>query len=163
MKLQLKPIRRRTPPSLPIDDGPHEEGDGDGEDTGPEGGGGEGENGGGTGEGEGQGGTGIRGGGQVRVKEVGISRVRILSIDGENCYRISFRADSDGVARLELGEAGDSSTIPRGDIRVVADDSSLDHVRLIKGERKHLDVTADAPIGDRAWRIRAVLSEDDHQ
>lgn len=169
VKLQLKPIRRRTPPSLPIDDGSSEEGDGDGEDTGTEGGGGEGENGGGgngggAGEGDGQGGTGIRGGGQVRVKEVGISRVRILSIEGrENCYRISFRADDNGVARLELGEAGDSSTIPRDDIRAVADDASLDRVQLIKGERKHLDVTADAPIGNRAWRIRAVLSEDGHQ
>ena len=121
------------------------------------------EGGGGTGgpsEGEGQGGTGGRGGRKPRVRGVPISGVRLLSIPGqENCYRLSFRSDGSGVARLELEEAGDSTTIQRGDIRAVADNVSLDHVPLSVGEKTTVDITADGPIGERAWRLRAVTHD----
>ena len=159
--LTLKPVRRPAP-SLPQDEEhPNGDGDGDGEDVGGAGGAGTGTNGGeggtgGPGEGEGQGGTGGRGGGR-RKRGVPISGVRILSIeDSENCYRLSFRAEGGGVARLELEEAGDSTTIGRDDVRAVSDTVSLDSIPLVKGERMELDITADAPIGDRAWRLSAV-------
>ena len=106
------------------------------------------------------GGTGGRGGRKPRVRGVPISGVRILPIPGqENCYRLSFRSDGSGVARLELEEAGDSTTIQRGDIRAVADNVSLDHVLLSIGEEATVDITADGPIGERAWRLRAVTHD----
>ena len=163
--LSLKPVRRPTPPTLPSSEESNEDGDSDGEDTGGAGGGGTGTNegGGGTGgpgEGEGQGGTGGRGGRQPRVRGVPISGVRILLIPGqENCYQLSFRSGGSGVARLELEEAGDSTTIQRGDIRAVADNVSLDRVSLSEGQRTTVDITADTPIGARAWRLRAVAND----
>ena len=112
------------------------------------------------GEGEGQGGTGSRGGRQPRVRGVPISGVRILSIPGqENCYQLSFRSGDSGVVRLELDEAGDSTTIQRDDIRAVADNVSLDRVSLSEGQRTTVDITADTPIGKRAWRLRAVAND----
>ena len=166
--LSLKPIRRQMPPVLPKDNGSTEDGDGDGENTGSSGGGATGKNGGeggtgGPGEGEGQGGTGSRGG-SSRTKSVPISGVRILPIEGrENCYRLSFRAGANGDAKLKLEEAGDSSAIPRGDVRVVANNAPLDEasIPLTRGERTELEITADSPIGDRAWRLSAGESERD--
>ena len=163
--LTLKPIRHPTPPTLPSNEESNEDGDSDGDDTGGAGGGGTGTNegGGGTGgpgEGEGQGGTGGRGGRQPRVRGVPISGVRILSIPGqENCYQLSFRSGDSGVVRLELDEAGDSTTIQRDDIRAVADNVSLDRVSLSEGQRTTVDITADTPIGKRAWRLRAVAND----
>ena len=163
--LTLKPVRRPTPPSLPSSEELIEDGDSDGDDTGGAGGAGTGTNegGGGTGgpgEGEGEGGTGARGGRQPRVRAVPISGVRILSIPGrDNCYQLSFRAGGTGVARLELEEAGDSTTIQRDDIRAVADDVSLNRVSLSEGQRTAVDITADTPIGERAWRLRAVAND----
>ena len=165
--LALKPIRRPAPPTLPIDEDSNEYGDGDGSDTGGAGGGGtdanQGSEGtGGVGEGEGQGGTGGRGGRRPRESGIPISGVRILSIAGqENCYQLSFRSGGEGVVRLELEEAGDSTTIRRGDIRAVAEGVSLDRVSLHEGRRATVDITADAPIGQRAWRLRAVANGDD--
>ena len=163
--LTLRPVRRPTPPTLPSSEDSNGDGDSDGEDAGGAGGGGTGTNegGGGTGgpgEGEGQGGTGGRGGRQPRVRGVPISGVRILSIPGqENCYQLSFRSGDSGVARLELEEAGDSTTIQRDDIRAVADNVSLDRVSLSEGQRTTVDITADTPISERAWRLRAVAND----
>lgn len=166
--LSLKPIRRQIPPVLPQYEGSTEDGDGDGENTGSFGGGATGENGGGGGtggygEGEGQGGTGSRGG-STKTKSVPISNVRILPIEGrENCYRLSFRAGANGDAILKLEEAGDSSAIPRDDVRAVANNAPLGEasIPLTRGERTELEVTADSPIGDRAWRLSAAESERD--
>ena len=161
VKYALKPVRRPAPRSLPLDDEGAEEGDGDGVDVGGSGGGGAHPNGGhdgtgGSGEGDGQGGSGTRGGGS-RVKGIPLSGVRILSIEGrENCYRLSFRAEADGVVRLVLDEAGDSSAVRRDDVRAAEDTVSLDSVRLAKGERTEVEITADSPIGDRAWRLAAL-------
>ena len=167
VRLTLKPVRRSTRLVLPKEDKEtNEHGYGDGDDTGEVGGGASGSNGGnggtgGPGEGEGKGGTGNHGG-DSKTKSIPISGVRILSIEGrENYYRLSFRAEGEGVARLELEEAGDSSTLRRDDVRVVTDGVSLDRVRLTKGNRTEVDFTADAPIGDRAWRLSAVTSEGD--
>ena len=115
---------------------------------------------GGPGEGEGQGGTGGRGGQQPKVKGIPITSVRILSIPGtENSYQLSFRSGSSGAARLELQEAGDSTTLRRDDIRVATDNLSLEQVILSEGERTTVEITADSPIGERAWRLRAVAVE----
>ena len=162
MTLALRPVRRPAPPTLPADEESNQDGDSDGDDIGGAGGGGtgtnEGEEGtGGSGEGEGQGGTGGRGGGQSKVRAVPITGVRILAIPGkENCYQLSFRSGSSVLARLELEEAGDSTTIKRDDIRPVSDDFSLDQVSLSEGQRTTVDITADSPLGERAWRLRAV-------
>ena len=164
--IKLKPIRLSVPPGLPDDDSAEDaEGDGD-DDAGHAGGGGteddSGEGGdGGTGEGEGKGGTGGAGG-TVQRKSVPVSGVRLLHISGyENRYRLSFVAEGGGgdVVRLELQEAGDSSSIPRDDVRAVTDEGeemALDAVRLKEGGRTELTITADEPIGGRAWRLTAV-------
>ena len=65
---------------------------------------------------------------------------------GSNRYRLSFDADGEGVVRLVLEEAGDSITVRRGDIRSASDDLSLESVRIERGCRTVLEVTADAPI-----------------
>ena len=163
--LALRPVRRPTPPSLPADEESDGDGDSIGDDTGSAGGGGTGANEGqggtgGPGEGEGEGGTGGRGGRQPKLKGILISNVRILPVQGkENCYQVSFRAGDSGLARLELEEAGDSTTIQRHDIRAVDDENSLDRVLLSKNQRTSVEITADAPIGERAWRLRAVAAE----
>lgn len=163
IKVTLKPIRRPTPQGLPAENEEISE-DSDGADTGEFGGSGTGSNGGGggsggSGEGEGEGGTGVRGGSSKR-RSIPISGVRILSIEGrENCYRLSFRPNASGLVRLELDEAGDSSAIRRTDVRAVADGGSLDHVQLTKGKRTIIEITADSPIGGRAWRLSAIAGD----
>ena len=165
----LKPVRRPTPKVLPYEDEEAtEDGDGDGDETGEFGGSGTVANGGGggsggSGDGEGEGGTGGRGGGNKR-RSIPISGVRILSIARrENCYRLSFRAEAEGLVRLELEEAGDSSVVRRSDVRASTDGISLERVMLTKGKRTVVDVTADAPIGGRAWRLSATTREGDSQ
>ena len=167
VKVTLKQVSRQRPTGLTLDDEATDNDSGDGNDTGNVGGSGQGTNGGeggrgGHGEGEGIGGTGGRGGGALQRKAIPVSGVRLLQIDGqENCYLLSFRADEDVVARLELAEAGDSSTVPRDDIRTVSDHESFECVHLHKSNRTELRITADAPIGDRAWCLRAVVAEGD--
>jgi len=165
VKVALKPIRRSARLSmLGEDEDAGERTDGDGDDTGEFGGGGTGDNTGGggsdgSGYGEGKGGTGVRGGNR-KGKLIPVFGVRILAIEGrDNCYRLSFRSDTEGVVRLELEEAGDSSAIRRTDVRAIDDDVSLDSIQLAKGHRTVVEVTANAPIGGRAWRLLA-LAED---
>jgi len=163
--LRLKPIR--VPVSSAPDTTAAEDEDGEGEDAGNVGGGGTGENdghggdGAGPGEGEGHGGVGGRGGSKSR-RSVPVSGVRLLPIAGkDNCYRLSFRAEAgvQGVVRLELQEAGDSSPIRRDDVQVLATggaETTLDAVPLDSNVgRTVLTITADAPIGGRAWRLSA--------
>ena len=159
--LSLKPVRRPAPPIASVDDRSDLDGNSEGDDAGTVGGAGtdsgsDGGGSGGEGEGDGQGGTGTRGGGS-RQRGIPVSRVRILPIVGrENCYQLSFMADADGIARLAFEEAGDSSTVPRDDIRAVAEDASLDRVRVAKGQRTVLEITSDGSIEGRAWRLSAV-------
>ena len=165
VKLTLKPVRRTRPKGLTSDEATTNDDSGDGNDTGAVGGSGKGRNSGaggsgGTGDGDGKGGTGGRGGGGVISKPIPVSGVRVLPINGrENRYRLSFRADGDGDARLELEEAGDSSTVARDDIRTVNDHESLECVHLYKGRRTEIIITAEMPIGDRALRLRALTAE----
>ena len=167
VKLTLKPVRRSRPAGLTSNEEATDDDGGDGEGTGNVGGGGKGTNSGeggsgGRGEGEGEGGTGGRGGGRVTARQISVSGVRLLPIDGQdNRYRLSFRADEDGVARLELQEAGDSSTVPRDDIRAVDGHESFERVHLHKGRRTEIIITAETPIGDRALRLRAVSADGD--
>ena len=166
VKIRLKPVRQSNTKGLPPDGEGTDEG-GDGDDTGNAGGSGEGTNSGeggrgGRGDGDGEGGTGGRGGGGVTSKPILVSSVRVLPIDDrDNHYRLSFRAEGDGVARLELHEAGDSSTVPRDDIRAVDDHESFERVHLHKGRRTEIIITAETPIGDRALRLRAVTADGD--
>ena len=168
VKIRLKPVIRSKPKGLTPGGDTTEDG-GDGDDTGIVGGSGEGTNNGeggsggrGEGEGEGDGGTGNRGGDGVTSKPIPVSCVRVMPIDGQdNHYRLSFRADGDGVARLELEEAGDSSTVARDDIRVVNEQESLEGVHLQKGRRTEIIVMADMSISDRALRLRAVHAHGD--
>ena len=74
---------------------------------------------------------------------------------------LSFKAEGSGIVKLELQEAGDSSVIPRDDINGI--DESLDCVELEAGRRTRLEITADAPISDRAWRVVAVAVEGESQ
>ena len=156
--LTLKPVRRPMPSPLPTGDGPDSNGGGEGNDTGVTGGAGTGEGGGGNGgrgEGEGKGGSGTRGGGS-QTRRIPVSRVRILPVSGqENCYQLSFVAGGEGVARLALEEAGDSSAMPRDDVRAVAQQISLDCLPIVKGKRTVVEITADGPIDGRAWRLTA--------
>ena len=64
-------------------------------------------------------------------------------------------AGADGVARLALEEAGDSSTVPRDDIRAASEDVSLCRVPVARGQRTVVEITSEGPIGGRAWRLSA--------
>lgn len=160
----LKPIRRPKPPSLPTEDENGEEGEGGGDEDGLSGGGGTGSNGGaggagGAGEGPGQGGIGDQGGGGIG-SSVPISRVRIVPVDERrNRYRLSFSAEGEGAVRLTLEEAGDSSVVPRHDVRCATEGFSLNHIPVSRGRRTNVEITADAPIGGRAWRLSATHAE----
>ena len=166
--LKLRPARRLASRHLPPDGPVGEDSEGEGEDTGALGGAGTVTNGGGggsggSGEGLGQGGTGIRGGG-AKLRGIPVSRVRILRIEGkDNCFRLSFLADGDGVVRLSLDEAGDYSAVSRNDVRGASENTSLDRVLVKKGRRTELDITADEPIGGRAWRLTAAEVREDSQ
>ena len=157
--ITLKPIRRLVSPKLDVEDGVEAD-NGSGDDTGGSGGGSTGENSGdggdgGTGEGDGKGGTGTRGGGSAQ-QGISVSAVRMLPIPkSKNCYQLSFLAEADGIARIVLEEAGDSSALPRNDIRAVDEHISLEQVRLSKDQRTVIEVTADEPIEGRAWRLSA--------
>ena len=150
------------PPRLPESNDSNQEGDGD--DLGNEGGAGTGKNGGGgggggPGEGDGQGGTGTRGGSSNR-QGIPVSGVRILPIAGqENCCQLSFLPEADGIVRLALAEAGDSSSIPRNDVRAVDSNISLDQIHVKNGQRIVVEITADEPIDGRAWRLSATPAQ----
>ncbi len=168
VSVTLKPVRRPMPSPLPTGDGPDSNGGGEGNDTGVAGGAGTGEGGGGggdggQGEGEGKSGSGTRGGGS-QTRRIPVSRVRILPVSGqENCYQLSFVAGGDGVARLALEEAGDSSAMPRDDVRAVAEQMSLDCLPIVKGKRTVVEITADGPIDGRAWRVTATEVQEDQR
>ena len=108
VRIRLKPLRVPAS-SVPDDDGA-EDPDGEGSDAGNAGGGGtednggQGGNGGGPGEGEGHGGAGGRGGTRSKTS-IPVSSVRLLPLAGQdNWYRLSFRAEAQGVVHLELQE-----------------------------------------------------------
>ena len=141
--VSLRPIRRSAPPALLPSDSVDVH-DGYGLDTGNTGGGGvEDEGGGGgrtgPGEGEGHGGSGTRGGGRGRTL-FPVSRIRILPImESDNCYRLVFYPERSGTIRLQLEEAGDSSSIQRDDIRVSSGADSLNELSVVEGVRSELE------------------------
>ena len=160
--IRLKPRVMAVKP-LPVEATESEVGGGD--DMGEEGGNGQGEGGGGGGDGVGPeegGGTGGGGdrGGKSGLETVPISDVRLVPMfDDQNRYRVSFLADSGGRVRLELGEAGDSTTMERKDLQAFGIDGKpldLDGVELTAGERTAIEITGTNPIGGRAWRVRAI-------
>ena len=162
--LTLRPVRRSVSPRLPANE---EEGtDGDGDDEGGHGGSGEGVGGegggdGGGGYGEGEGGTGPKGGGRGAIA-IPVRDVRLTPIDADNNrYRLSFRAELDGIARLTLDEAGDSSVVRRDDVRSAIEGTCLDQMPVRSRGPNTIEITADAPIGDRAWRLSVSQSKED--
>ena len=163
LTLTLKPIRRPARVDQGLFPEPEPDRDGDGEDLGGSGGSGTGSgegngDGSGVGEGDGRGGTGVRGGGKGQ-HSVRVYGVRVLAVsEHENRYKLSFQAEFDGEVRLALEEAGDSSAMHRGDVRAVQDGVSLERVMVSSGKRTTVEITADAPIGDRAWRLSATES-----
>ena len=162
--VKLKPVRRSVQPSLSTET-PEGDESGDGWDTGNEGGGGTcgpggGGGDGGAGEGDGAGGTG-GGGGGTRQYSIPVSRVRILPIrERENCYRVSFAIDFDGIVRLTLEEAGDFTATPRSDVKAMDGASSLERVSVARTRRNVIEITADQPVTDRAWRLSAVTASE---
>ena len=169
--IRLKPRRPAAVKPLPVDaDGSGESEEGAGDDFGDDGGGGgkgKNERGGGggivgPGEGAGKGGTGSRGG-SGGLETIPITDVRLVPAPGgENRYRVSFVAASGGKVQLEIGEAGDSTSIEREDLQAFGrggEPLKLDSVQLTGGERTVIEITGGQPIGGRAWRVRAVRQE----
>lgn len=160
----LKPIRR-----VGSGFGTHEDVDYErsGDDSGGYGGGaddGDGGEGGGDGSGDGDGkaGSGSKGGGRGPRTEIGLSNVRILPVEeGANRYRILFRSDRSCRVRLTFEEAGDSIMVRRTDIVATDPAISLDDWQVVRGQKCEVEVTATgAPMGDRAWRVSAVLAQE---
>ena len=160
--------QRRAAPAIPASSDEEDATEGDGDDTGNAGGGGDSENdeddgaGNGDKDGAGHGGRGDRGGTRGH-ESVAIADVRMVPVPGaENRYRLSFVPAATGTARVELGEAGDSSAIDRRDITAFRPDGKpidLHEVKLESGEHTEFEVTGDDPLGGRAWRVRAVKTE----
>ncbi len=163
--VKLRPARLPAPSSLPTETSEGGDG-GDGKDIGNEGGGGSGDFGGegggaGTGEGDGRGGSGGRGGGGTEQQVIPVSRVRLLPIRGrQNRYLLSFEVDFDGLASLTLEEAGDSASIPRSDLEAVNGGPSLRRMPVVRGKRNSIEITAQKPVADRAWRLSAVAASE---
>ena len=159
--VRLKPIKSSSPSKIPAPVDDLEGDEGEGEDIGELGGGGtessEGEGGdGGAGDGSGVGGTGARGGGGRR-SAIPVSRVRILPVpERPSCFELRFVAEVTGTIRVVLEEAGDSTTLPRRDIRPTDPRISLEKVEVREGEQVVLEVTAEQPMSDRAWRVSAM-------
>ncbi len=164
--VHVKQIKRKVKPPDTADnpnDLPGEGGDGD--DIGVEGGGpsrvGGGGNGtGGAGDGDGTGGTGPRGGERGAVP-VELSDVRLLPIDRhEKRCRVSFTPRTNGTVQLRLEEAGDSSAMKRSDLKVLRNGTEQQlsdfKVSVTAGERVELEIRADAPLQNRAWRVIAL-------
>ena len=162
--VSLKQIRRVGVPKGALEDAAYEGSSGD--DSGGHGGGaggGEGGEGGGDGSGDGDGhaGTGSKGGGPGPKTEIGLSDVRILPVEGQNRYRILLRPDRSCRVSLRFDEAGDSIMVPRSDIVATDPAISLDDWRVVGGQRCEVEVTAEgAPMGDRAWRVSAMLVQE---
>ena len=89
-----------------------------------------------------------------------ISAVRVIPIPGnDNHYHLNFTPHRTGIARIEIKEAGDSSTNPAEDVRVVEGST---HTRsLTAGERISVKIVADKPIRDRALHVEAVEEIDE--
>lgn len=165
--IRLKQRRATSPKPTPSNDDDVDEGDG--HDTGGAGGGGDGENDGdggtgvGDGDGPGDGGRGERGGTRGR-EPVAIADVRMVPVPGtDNRYTLSFVPAASVKARVELGEAGDSSAIDRKDITAFGSDGrpvNLQKVPLSAGDRTEFEVTGVEPLGGRAWRVRAIKAEE---
>ena len=90
-----------------------------------------------------------------------ISAVRVIPIPGsDNRYHLNFTPHRTGIARIEIKEAGDSSTNPAEDVRV-AEGSAPAKKPLTAGERISVEIVADKPIRDRALHVEAVEEIDE--
>jgi len=98
-----------------------------------------------------------------RRGRIPISDTRIIPITGRtNRYRVGLTAGEGGLATLELFEAGDSAVLRRNDIRAYSlggHKLSLSKMKLETRRRIEFEITADKPIGDRAWLISAFRGE----
>ena len=146
---------RRPPARLTVDIGEENGGNNGGEGKGGESNGGKG-----TGEGNGKDQVERNGSTRSRRERIPIGDVRLVPITGRTGrYRVSFTALSGGIADVELMEAGDSILSRRNDVRAYAPDGStlsLEGLDLKPHKRVEFEITADDPIGDRAWVVAAV-------
>ena len=133
-----------------------------------EGSGGEGEgsgSGGGNGTGNGNGKDQVErsGSNRSRRERLPIGDVRLVAVAGRTGrYRVSFTALHGGATDVELMEAGDSILSRRYDVRAYAPDGndlSLEGLDLQPHKRVEFEITADDPIGDRAWVVAAVRKD----
>ena len=163
--VSLRPTRRVRRNVMTADTTASGDEDVDGDDVGQSGGGGqtpestEGTGTGGSGDGDGTGGTGGRGGDGRQRPTVGVQGVRIIEIGRpeENRYRVRFRPDASGIARLTFAELGDSMLVDRTDIRTADSTRPIDQVSLVSGQDAYVEIVASTPLLDRAWRVSAEL------
>lgn len=89
---------------------------------------------------------------------------RLLPQHGDG-IRIAFTPTEDAKAvRLDLAEAGDSNTVPRGDLRVVTSEGeaalSTHSLDFVAGQRVVLEVVGDKALDHRAWRLQLAFDGD---
>ena len=155
--VRLQPIQRTIPQALVEED---EDIETTGEDEGKTGGG-EDEGNGGEGEGHGRGSGKGNSGGRGK-RPFPISGVRILPIEGTDNRILKFVAEDYGVVNLLLEEAGDSSVIPRDDIRVAGGPPLSDlKEEMVKGKEYRFELTSHESMDGRAWRLIAFARSED--
>lgn len=167
--VSLRPIRRIRSQVKAADTDAGYDDDYDGDDVGQSGGGGltpestEGTGTGGSGDGDGSGGTGGKGGDGRQRANVGVQGVRIIDVGRpeENRYRVRFRPDRTGIARLTFSELGDSIAVGRTDIRAADPARTIEQVSLVSGQDVSVEIVASTPLLDCAWRVSAELIGDD--
>lgn len=150
----LRPIRRLVPPSIIGNE--EEDVDGGGEDAC--------ETSGGEGQGGGQGGVGGNGDQEGRrgKRIVPISGVRILPVRDTLNRLLIFTAEDNGPVQLQMEEAGDSSRIPRDDIRILDGPLLGEYtIDLVKGKPYHIKITSNKSMEGRAWRLLAVARSEE--
>ena len=100
---------------------------------------------------------------QGKREQLPVSDARMTQMPGHaNRYKVSFTPRADGRASIDLMEAGDSQLVARDDLRIVGQDGSLiptTTMELTAGQRVEFEITAEQPIGERAWLVRAARVE----
>ena len=100
---------------------------------------------------------------QGKKKAIPVSDARMTQMPGyANRYQVSFTPGADGRASIDLMEAGDSDLVARDDVRIVEQDGSFSPtttMELTAGQRVKFEITANNPIGEAAWLVRAARVE----
>lgn len=97
-----------------------------------------------------------------RRRRFPIRDARLTPMPERNRYRVRFTAEETGEASIALVEAWDSAIVRRSDITAFSPDGNplpLGKMALEEGQRVEFEITADAPLGDRAWLVSAEQPE----